>query len=193
MKYHSVAATLIAALLCCWTVSINPTASASMIEGEDATSKMALQTVNIVLPMGSEEAWERIEVDFQIDADTVAPRSGQEDLLRQLDVGGVLPIGLQEMSAWTYETNFSEGEESLKAKMILDLEKHSLLLYIGDELVFIGSTMMLAEAMQNDELHLQLHLVPLTEGISEVPSPGAFSLLAIAGATVSGRRKRPSA
>ena len=160
-----------------------------MTEDGETASKLALQTVNIVLPMGSEEAWERIEVDFQIDADAVAPRSGQEDLLRQLDVDGVLPVDLQELSAWTPMKSMSDNE-SLKARMILDLEKHSLLLYIGDELVFIGSTMMLAEAMQADELHLQLHLVPLTEGVTEVPSPGAFLLLALAGATVNRRRKR---
>ena len=142
--------------------------------------------------MGSEEAWKRIEVDFQIDADTVAPRSGQEDLLRQLDVDGVLPAGLQELSAWIPEMPLSE-EESLEAKVILDLEKHSLLLYIDDELVFVGSTMMLAEAIHSDELHLQLHLVPLTEGITEVPSPGAYALLIIAGATMNQRRKRPAA
>ena len=189
MKYQSVAATLVAVLLCCWTMSINSNASASMTEDGETASKLALQTVNIVLPMGSEEAWERIEVDFQIDADAVAPRSGQEDLLRQLDVDGVLPVDLQELSAWTPMKSMSDNE-SLKARMILDLEKHSLLLYIGDELVFIGSTMMLAEAMQADELHLQLHLVPLTEGVTEVPSPGAFLLLALAGATVNRRRKR---
>ena len=189
MKCQSVAATLVAVLLCCWTMSINSTASASMTEGGETASKLALQTVNIVLPMGSEEAWERIEVDFQIDADAVAPRSGQEDLLRQLDVDDVLPIDLQELSAWTPMTSMSDTE-SLKARVILDLEKHSLLLYIGDELVFIGSTMMLAEAMQADELHLQLHLVPLTEEMSEVPSPGAFLLLVIAGATVNRRRTR---
>ena len=191
MKCQSVAATLVAVLLCCWTMSINSNASASMTEDGETASKLALQTVNIVLPMGSEEAWERIEVDFQIDADAVAPRSGQEDLLRQLDVDGVLPVGLQELSAWTPKT-LSE-EESLEAKVILDLEKHSLLLYIGDELVFVGSTMMLAEAIHSDELHLQLHLVPLTEGITEVPSPGAFALLMIAGATMNQRRKRPAA
>ena len=189
MKCQSVAATLVAVLLCCWTMSINSTASASMTEDGETASKLALQTVNIVLPMGSEEAWERIEVDFQIDADAVAPRSGQEDLLRQLDVDDVLPIDLQELSAWTPMTSMSDTE-SLKARVILDLEKHSLLLYIGDELVFIGSTMMLAEAMQADELHLQLHLVPLTEEMSEVPSPGAFLLLVIAGATVNRRRTR---
>ena len=192
MKCHSVAATLVAVLLCCWMVSSNPTASASIIEDGDAANKLTLQTVNIVLPMGSEEAWKRIEVDFQIDADTVAPRSGQEDLLRQLDVDGVLPVGLQELSPWTTKTELSD-EESLEAKVILDLEKHSLLLYIGDELVFMGSTMMLAEAIHSDELHLQLHLVPLTEGITEVPSPGAFALLMIAGATMNQRRKRPAA
>ena len=192
MKCQSVAATLVAVLLCCWTMSINSTASASMTEDGETASKLALQTVNIVLPMGSEEAWERIEVDFQIDADAVAPRSGQEDLLRQLDVDDVLPIDLQELSAWTPMTSMSDTE-SLKARVILDLEKHSLLLYIGDELVFIGSTMMLAEAIQADELHLQLHLVPLTEGISEVPSPGAFLLLVLAGATVNRRRKRGAA
>ena len=189
MKCQSVAATLVAVLLCCWTMSINSTASASMTEDGETASKLALQTVNIVLPMGSEEAWERIEVDFQIDADAVAPRSGQEDLLRQLDVDDVLPIDLQELSAWTPMTSMSDTE-SLKARVILDLEKHSLLLYIGDELVFIGSTMMLAEAIQADELHLQLHLVPLTEEMSEVPSPGAFLLLVIAGATVNRRRTR---
>ena len=189
MKCQSVAATLVAVLLCCWTMSINSNASASMTEDGETASKLALQTVNIVLPMGSEEAWERIEVDFQIDADAVAPRSGQEDLLRQLDVDDVLPIDLQELSAWTPMTSMSDTE-SLKARVILDLEKHSLLLYIGDELVFIGSTMMLAEAMQADELHLQLHLVPLTEEMSEVPSPGAFLLLVIAGATVNRRRTR---
>ena len=192
MKCHSVAATLVAVLLCCWMVSSNPTASASIIEDGDTANKLTLQTVNIVLPMGSEEAWKRIEVDFQIDADTVAPRSGQEDLLRQLDVDGVLPVGLQELSPWTTKTELSD-EESLEAKVILDLEKHSLLLYIGDELVFMGSTMMLAEAIHSDELHLQLHLVPLTEGITEVPSPGAFALLMIAGATMNQRRKRPAA
>ena len=192
MKCQSVAATLVAVLLCCWTMSINSTASASMTEDGETASKLALQTVNIVLPMGSEEAWERIEVDFQIDADAVAPRSGQEDLLRQLDVDDVLPIDLQELSAWTPMTSMSDTE-SLKARVILDLEKHSLLLYIGDELVFVGSTMMLAEAIHSDELHLQLHLVPLTEGITEVPSPGAFALLMIAGATMNQRRKRPAA
>lgn len=192
MKCQSVAATLVAVLLCCWMVSSNPTASASIIEDGDTANKLTLQTVNIVLPMGSEEAWKRIEVDFQINADTVAPRSGQEDLLRQLDVDGVLPAGLQELSAWTPEMPLSE-EESLEAKVILDLEKHSLLLYIDDELVFVGSTMMLAEAIHSDELHLQLHLVPLTEGITEVPSPGAYALLIIAGATMNQRRKRPAA
>ena len=192
MKCQSVAATLVAVLLCCWMVSSNPTASASIIEDGDTANKLNLQTVNIVLPMGSEEAWKRIEVDFQINADAVAPRSGQEDLLRQLDVDGVLPVGLQELSAWTPKKALSE-EESLEAKVILDLEKHSLLLYINDELVFVGSTMMLAEAIHSDELHLQLHLAPLTEGITEVPSPGAYALLMIAGATMNQRRKRPAA
>lgn len=192
MKCHYVAATLVAVLLCCWTVSIDSTASASMIEDGDAASKLALQTVNIVLPMGSEEAWKRVEVDFQIDADTVAPRSGQEDLLRQLDVDGVLPLDLQEMSVWNSETVATEAE-NLTAKVIIDLEKHSLLLYIDDQLVFMGSTLMLAEAIQSEELHLQLHLVPLTEGISEVPGPGSLSLMVFAGGFVNRRRKRIAA
>ena len=150
-------------------------AMAPSINQPKAVIGNASKAVRITIPNHGDVAWKRMEFDFQVVSTGDQANPGREEGLSALDFRNILPEGLMKMSAWTDLA--AQDEDRLQSRLIIDLEKQIIEMYIDDKLMLVSSSMMPENLVDSDAIIVQLTLVTDPDGISAVPAPAAFGVL----------------